>query len=382
MPFRIDTFKIDGNPVKTPEGFLRVDAVVTRSGVFRYRSMDGSERLELRSDTEVFDEKSLKTLVMVPMTNDHPFEGLVTADNAKALQIGFTGERVRAEKPFIKVPVVITDKNTIADVEAGKRELSCGYFCDVEEEKGNYKGELYTHVQKNIRYNHVAIVTMGRAGPEARLKMDQMDLFRTDSLGTDIAFMIGKEVRTDSKHSNTKNNTNNFNKGDQAMPNKIINGIAYEAAQEVINHCDNLEKQVADLTKQVATIEADRDAHKDRADKAEKEVKTMPQKINDQVSARRELETKAAKVLAKDTKFDTMSDVEIRSAVIASRFPNIKLDDKSDDYVTALFDSAINVQPVDPSSVNNKILGDSQRQDNSQDFHTDEDIDPITARRM
>lgn len=209
-----------------------------------------------------------------------------------------------------------------------------------------------------------------------------MDLFRTDSLGTDIAFMIGKEVRTDSKHSNTKNNTNNFNKGDQAMPNKIINGIAYEAAQEVINHCDNLEKQVADLTKQVATIEADRDAHKERADKAEKEVKTMPQKINDQVSARRELETKAAKVLAKDTKFDTMSDVEIRSAVIASRFPNIKLDDKSDDYVTALFDSAINVQPVDPSSVNNKILGDSQRQDNSQDFHTDEDIDPITARRM
>lgn len=391
MPFRFDAVTIDGKPTRDQFGFLRVDARATRSGVFRYRSLDGKDRFELRADSEVFNNGSLDTLKMVPVTNDHPIVGLVTSDNAKALQVGFTGENIKRDKPFVGLPIVVTDKVAVDDVEGGKRELSCGYHCDVVEESGTYNGEKYTHVQRNIRYNHVAIVDKGRAGPQVKLKMDQL---RIDG-ENDVAYMVDSEdeicpdckkkksectCKTDCNAGKNKSKKSPMRK-DRKMSIKKINGIEYEGAQEIINYCDSLETQISALTKDKATLEADRDAQKARADKAETEVKALPQKIADAATARRNLEATASKVLPKETKIDSMTDAQIRTAVIAARFPEIKLDGKSEEYVSALFDSALAVQPVDPARVNNSILAGSQAGGARQDQHVDADVDPMEVRR-
>lgn len=137
---------------------------------------------------------------------------------------------------------------------------------------------------------------------------------------------------------------------------KKIDGIEYEGAPEIINRLDKLEAELIENNKKLATAEAARDAEKARADKAEAELKTLPQKIAEAANNRRNLEAAASKVLAKDTKLDSMTDEQIRSAVIAARFPDIKLDGKSADYVAALFDTAVAAQPLSPASANNVAM--------------------------
>jgi hypothetical protein len=52
--------------------------------------------------------------------------------------------------------------------------LSCGYTCDLEkaEDGAKWCGIDYDFIQRNIRYNHVAIVDRARAGDDARIRMD------------------------------------------------------------------------------------------------------------------------------------------------------------------------------------------------------------------
>ncbi|MCX7015414.1 MAG: alpha/beta hydrolase fold domain-containing protein, partial [Candidatus Sumerlaeota bacterium] len=56
-------------------------------------------------------------------------------------------------------------------IEAGKTALSCGYTCDLEHTPGNWMGIKYDAIQRNIRYNHMAVVKAGRAGDAAKLHM-------------------------------------------------------------------------------------------------------------------------------------------------------------------------------------------------------------------
>lgn len=159
-------------PKRLPDGRLRVDAHLTRTGVFVYRLADGTERREYRPPEEVFHADALDSFAMVPVTDDHP-AGLVTAKNARDVAIGWTGETIRRDGDHVAAAMMFADDRAIAKVDRGKRELSCGYTCDLEETSGvSPEGERYDVIQRNIRGNHVALVDMGRAGPTARLRMD------------------------------------------------------------------------------------------------------------------------------------------------------------------------------------------------------------------
>ncbi len=127
----------------TEEGYLRGKATVTRVGVFDYHV-----RKELRHPDEVFNADSLKTLKMIPVTNDHPRE-LIKADNASKYQVGFTGEHYDVNSSSVIVTLTVTDKATIDQIKAGKHQVSMGYTCDVIEEKGRLT-ELIILISKKI----------------------------------------------------------------------------------------------------------------------------------------------------------------------------------------------------------------------------------------
>lgn len=373
MAYRTDTFKIDGKCTRTKEGFLRTDAIITRSGVFRYRSADGSERLELRADSEVFKEVSVNSIRMIPLTNNHPDVGVVTSDNIRDLQVGYTGDSVKVEKPYIKVPVTITDRDTMKEIDNGKCEISGGYFCDVAENAGTHpEYGVYTHVQSNMVYNHAAIVDRGRAGPNVKLKMDQL---RVDG-ETDIAFMVDS-IEPENK---IDNKTKTPLKGGRPMAIKLINSIGYEAAQEVVNHCDTLEKQLVETTRALSTSQADAAVQKSRADKAEADLASMPAKMAASLATRRKLEADASAVLPKETKMDAMTDAQIHTAVVAARFPEIKLDGRDEVFVSHMFEAALAIKGTPASVVNDSLLGgggfvppaDSTRMDSA-------DFDPMSC---
>lgn len=332
-----------GLPIKavvTDEGFIRDVPIVTRVGVFTYHLPDGTVRKELRHPSEVFKADSLSTMAMIPITNNHPSEGrgLVTADNAKRLSIGYTGEGVKQDGEYVRVPVSINDKTGIKAVLDGRQELSLGYICTLIPKEGSWKGERYDHVQTDIRYNHLAIVDNARAGSAARINLDAND---------------GEEAMPDEK----------------LVQVKLDSGIQYPAAPEVVNELDRLRSDnerlradAATAKDTLSTVTAARDEAKEKLDEALKVDHS--DEVNKRVAQRvRVLGVANAAGLDKEivAKLDEMDDISIMSAVVKAKSPKANLDGADEVYIRARFDSvAETIDEEAMSTQRQKIHGDGK----------------------
>lgn len=175
MARRFDTTAVARSPEFLANGWLKADATLTRCGVFRYRNADGSIRRELRHPDDVFKADSLATLELVPVTNRHPPEELLDGATAKVRQVGQVGDTIKRDGNEVLGRICVTDSEVVGQVRAKDAfELSCGYECRMDAESGTYEGEAYDCRQRDIRYNHVAIVKVGRAGT-ARIHLDADD---------------------------------------------------------------------------------------------------------------------------------------------------------------------------------------------------------------
>lgn len=174
MAFRVDYGTL--RPAKrTIDGRMRVDATLTRSGVFVYRNNDGTERREYRPPAEVFKADSMRSFELQPVTYEHPTVK-VEASNAKELSKGIVLEGIRRDGNHMVASMIIDDAELIRAIETGAmREVSCGYECEYDPTPGvSPEGERHDGVQSNIVGNHVAVVPAGRAGT-ARIKLDRGD---------------------------------------------------------------------------------------------------------------------------------------------------------------------------------------------------------------
>jgi len=309
MTIRYDRFEITAQ--KTPEGFIQDSPVIGRVGILEYRNLDGSIRRELRPPEEAFKADSLGTLKGKPVTVGHV--AMVRADNVSAVKpIGTVLTEGRQDGDNIRADLVIYNLDTKG------RELSCGYKLDLDETPGEWQGQHYDAVQRNIRYNHVAVVSKARAGPYARLNMD------------------GDQYCVDEEEKKTM---------------KIrLDGIEYEAAPEVVNALDKAQKRadesenkVKETQKQLDVVTAEKDGLQAKVDSnaVEKEQikKDAADNLATAVRSRVEL-LKTADALRVD-KADEMTDKEIKVAVIkAVRGDGFDLTDKSDAYIDAAFDLA------------------------------------------
>lgn len=159
---RFDRGQVKGDAFMTEEGYIKANAVVTRTGVFLYKNPDGTIRKELRHPDDVLKIDSLDSMKMIPVTNGHPQERLVSAENTKRLAIGFTGETITLKGEFILSNFIITDLSGVKDItEKNRKELSLGYTVDLIPEEGVYNDQPYTFRQTNIKYNHLSIVDNG-----------------------------------------------------------------------------------------------------------------------------------------------------------------------------------------------------------------------------
>lgn len=329
MKLRYDSGEIVGTRKDfgfTDEGFLQVTAIVTRTGVFNYRNADGSLRRELRHPDDVFLADSLSSMKLIPITNNHPSE-LVDMDNVKKYSIGNAGESVTVDGKFIKLMLTIQDRAGIDAVLNGRQELSLGYQITPVDEAGEYDGIAYDVRQTEIKYNHLAIVDTARAGSDARIKLDSGD-----------AVLTTDEIK-DSNNSSTPQTK------EKKMPIFKLDGIDYEASQEVINHIGKLESKIDSGDVALATAKADtekviaeRDTIKEKLDKAETELK--PEAIKARIDSRVALERKASKVLG-DEDLSKMDEKEVMVAVLKKTNDSIDLDGRSDEYIKARFDIAI-----------------------------------------
>ena len=350
---------------RTNEGFLKGRAIVTSIGVFTYKKKDGTVQRELRLPEDVFSIETLDSMKLKPVTLNHPTE-LVTSDNADKLQVGSLGDNPSWTKEWhdrnwqevtdginCAIDMVITRKDAIDAILNGKQALSMGYTCDLEQAQpgATWCGVEYDFIQRNIRYNHCAIVDSARAGDNAKIEL------RADSDDAVLEDMVTKS------DGGTKMELKKIN----------LDGIDYQAEESVIKALNaekaradkaekerddacgekktmdkkvaDMEKKVTEFEKRISELEAERDSAKEKADGLEKELEEAksdsadPKRLDEAVKAKMELLHNAEKA-GVEVKED-MSDMDIKKAIIASAFPKANFDGKDDVYIQARYDATV-----------------------------------------
>ncbi|KAA2237679.1 DUF2213 domain-containing protein [Salinarimonas soli] len=155
---------------RTPEGFLFCEGVrIARTGPMLYAPKEvpdlepGDNRMVVvdRDEECLFTPETIASFQGKPVTNGHP-PRFVSPETWKEDAAGVVLNPRRGEGDevsFLVADLLITDAGTIADVEAGKREISCGYDCDRVLVKPGYARAT------RIVGNHVALVDRARGGP-------------------------------------------------------------------------------------------------------------------------------------------------------------------------------------------------------------------------
>jgi hypothetical protein len=291
---RVDQSQHLGGVIRQ-DGMLRVQANLTRTGIFKYQNPDGSTRREYRPESEVFHADSLASFAGRPLTIGHRLDA-VDSTTWREVSVGDVRDDAHRDGTYVRATVQVNDANTIRRVDSKELvEVSCGYRCDLDNTPGTFQGQPYDAVQRNIRLNHVALLPPdhGRAGPDVKLLLDSSQ------------------------------------------------DVLVEAPSECPSKCSMTDQEIAqlqiDLAKaqsKAAEAEGKAAAAQALADQARKDAKDAAEGIPAKVQARVALEAEAKRVHA-DIKCDGKTDAEIMREVVTKLSPTLKVD--GDDALRGAF---------------------------------------------
>lgn len=345
-----------GDIKETAEGYLVATARVARTGVQQYLASELGDVAAaagfkpndvvrvLRSEKEVFDEASLRTITRLPVTIDHPKEH-VTADNWSKLSVGEVGDAYATEPEWIVVNPMIKDAAATKAAKTTHKQISMGYTANIVEYGDKAIADFE---QKTIRYNHLALVQKGRAGDMARI---------ADSWGVCPV------------EDYDPGNSPSTRKGVSDMELKpVVLGDA--AAQVAVGDIAAVEAYKVAMTKKLADAEAAKKAAEDKKDEEIGELKAKLKKAEDAaivdvdalVAARSAL---VAQVKAVDAAIEVAgkSDAELRKLAVKSKLGDAAIADASDAEISGMFKvlaaGAGKSNPVaDAISIGVKTVGD------------------------
>lgn len=338
----------------TDEGYLRVWCRAARTGTQLYRRSDGSQVREYRPPEEVSSPESLQTFGMKPATWGHP-PVLLDSRNTKEHQIGYSGSQVRFNDGFVEVALTVTDQDAIDKIKRGDaRQVSAGYKVDYDPTPGSTpEGEEYNGVQRNIRVNHIAVVPVGRAGPEVKLLMDRMD-------AADAVADYDPEPGTPAQRQTPT--------ASPQMASVNLDGLEIdlpvETASAVQNHTKDLTKQIAVLdaakaelsqkldeaSKEIESLAYEKEAAEGRADAlnervAELEAETSSRndaaEIDELIKARLAVFQKLAPAFEDDFKFDGVAESELYIQAYTELTGEAPREDAAPEYVAGVVDGIL-----------------------------------------
>ena len=179
------TEELGPNMEETPEGYLLCKNVpIARTGVLDYAqgetdniNVDHKTGIAkvICSPEELFKPETIASFNGKPVVDEHPRnfdDWTLNPVNTAKLQRGTVLNARQGEGEFadcLIADLLITDKELIKDIRAGKREVSCGYQSKgVQTAPGQGK-------KTNIVGNHVALVKSGRCGQRCSIKDHSME---------------------------------------------------------------------------------------------------------------------------------------------------------------------------------------------------------------
>ena len=284
----------DAGQMHVPCKFARVGAQLYTAGQLGLADVEPTKLVTVyRDEKDVFCKDSMDSFRSSPVTIGHPKDEAgvpisLTSENSKDLQVGMLeGMPIRDEDTLGGV-LILTAQDAIDALEDGTQELSAGYVCDIED----VDGKLY---QRNIRANHIAIVSKGRAGSSCRIS-DEAEAHLGDALlstQVDLTDIQAKLVEVEAK---------------------LAEQVALVDAMKVTSTeseevCTNLKLELADA--KLA---------------AEEGVVERCQVMEN------------ARLIADMRDLGSKSVIEIQRMVVEDQMPSRNFKDKDDAYVAAMFE--------------------------------------------
>ena len=369
-----------GETYFTPEGYLIDHPILTRVGIFEYKNPDGSIRRELRLPEEVFAPESLASYKGKPVILTHE-AGMIDSDNVQQEQIGTILSEGTQDGDNVRAQIIIHDARKL---DYGLRELSLGYSLDLEEVPGEWQGQPYDAIQRNIRVNHLALVEKARAGDSARLNIDGEDTQaekggntmskRKDGLTPEEIAQLVEEYKKRKEQRMLNNQPAADAEGEEDTPENQDEGeeTAADPVQEVKENrdrrdaagdCETMDEangmiaqQDADIQKlldfiaqlqakidfdEASSEETNTDEEGDPQPEAapaeeKKEESVNMDSIDAYVSQKIEL-IRLGDKLHMDG-IDAMKPMDAKKAIIKKVNPNIRLDGKDKAYIDAMYD--------------------------------------------
>lgn len=348
---RCDFAKI-GSVQRTDEGYLQGSAAVARVGVMTYLKADGTTFREYVPAETLFNEDSMATMKLKPITNKHPDEVLLDACSVKRRKVGSVGETIKRDGDHLVVSLIITDDDAVGSVESGRQELSPGYKSRVLMQAGEFNGERYDGIQISRKYNHLAICDAARGGKTLRLNLDSIELDKVD----------GFEVKTEKKEKTMK---------------ITIRGVDYDAPAEVVNFANEQSTKVDSLTTDLKSANSEKEKLQGKVDSSEAKIIEL-QKVDSEEAINKGVEEKLGLiVVAKEILGDEVDAkkpiLEIKKAVVKKLLPSLSLDGKSNDRIESYFESAIEFTKGD-------AMADQRRQSGHKQVATKEEPEGEKAR--
>lgn len=355
-------------PRQTADGFWQVAGRVARVGIQEYYDGAGGMRRELRLPADV--AASVPFFALQPLTNNHPPK-MVDPANAKQYVAGAVGD-AKFDGQWVTAPMNIWTADAISAVQAKRTQLSVGYSCRLEAANGEWNGQKYDAIQRDIIVNHVALVDMARAGTNARLRLDATDA-STEALVRDTTGAVASSQGAEKimahvlKIDGLTYEVNDANA--QASYDRQLKQLTDAAAADK-TRADNADALSAKHQKDTESLQAKFDTLENAqktilAEKvkigaaeisfadfrdADKRDGFLCGVIEKAAAERASLIVEARKHLGANEKFDAhedkdgkqvaaKSDLEIKRLVVLKLDKDAKLDGKSADYVQARYDA-------------------------------------------
>ena len=348
--------------VERDDGSVVVDASISRVGVLPYLQADGSIRQEFRPPEEVGAPESLKSFELRPVTFfDHPEQMLAVDDTADTDAIkdhltGFTGSSVTFDGEHVNTEIVFTGRDSIDGIGDGVIELSPGYqvlVVDVAEamdlpsvaaSPGVWKGQTYTHVQRQIRGNHVTQLKHGRQGASVSLRLDSAIEMTTKKKDQEVApETITLMGQTFEEVPATLAAVLNALMATGIIPATAPEPSPAEPSSEpaasnsvpVTLKSDDSNKDTDMDKKEREAFQAKLDAANEKVAKLEKDQEKLPDSVRADIS----FEVNAASVLGeKPETFSGKPRREIMETVLSKKLDSADFKEKSDEYVQVRYD--------------------------------------------
>lgn len=324
-----DSMTIADAPRRTADGYLVASVRAARAGMQDYAGYevgkpDKARVRVYRPAAEVFKRDSLASYAHRPVTDDHPSD-MVDATNWKDHSVGSVGDEVTRDGEFVRISLIVMDAPTIDKINEGKRELSAGYLCELDHTAGvTDDGEAYDAIQKDIKINHVAIVSKGRAGSLARIGDAALQTWGSSPLPLE---------------TNDKGN-------DMTVKTVTVDGVPYEVSDQVSALIAGLQTKLADSATSIAALNTSHGAAlavKDaRIGELTVELQTaaalIPSQAALEVMARdRSALIDAAKIIHPEIAPAGLTDSAIRRAAVAHKLGDDSTKDVNDDVVAGMF---------------------------------------------